>query len=63
VIGVSALLNEQQNIKKSVLMSRGFEGNGLNQKLSDSKDFTNLFQPVAGDGDAAVDAPVLISAF
>jgi hypothetical protein len=26
-------------------------------KTSDSKDFTNLFQPVAGDGDAAVDGP------
>jgi hypothetical protein len=41
-------------IKKSVLMSRGFEGKGLYRRVSDSKDFTNFFQPVAGYGDATV---------
>jgi hypothetical protein len=44
------------NIIKFLSMSRGFECRGLNQKLSDSKDFTNVFEPVAGDGDAAEDS-------
>jgi hypothetical protein len=43
------------NIKKFPLMSRGFEGRGLNLKWLDGEDFPNLIQPVAGDGDAAVD--------
>jgi hypothetical protein len=42
------------NIKKFPLMSRGFEGSGLYRRVSDSKDFTNFFQPVAGYGDAAM---------
>jgi hypothetical protein len=37
VIGVSALLNEKQNIKKFVLMSRGFEKFGLDRVMSDTK--------------------------
>jgi hypothetical protein len=35
-------------------MSRGFGKRGLSKKVSDSKDFTNFIQPVAGDGDAAM---------
>jgi hypothetical protein len=55
VTGVSALLNKKQNIKKFPLMSRGFEGRGLNRKRFNSKDITNIIQTVAGDGGAAVD--------
>ncbi len=37
-------------------MSRGFEEHGLDRKVSYTKNFTNFIQPVAGFGDAAVDA-------
>ena len=30
----------------------------MNRMMSDSKDFTNFFQAVAGDGDPAVDGGV-----
>jgi hypothetical protein len=40
-------------------MSRGFEELGLDRRASDTKDFTDFIQPVAGDGDAAVDENVL----
>jgi hypothetical protein len=39
-------------------MSRGFEENGWNRKASDTKDFANFVQAVAGDGDAAVDGRI-----
>lgn len=35
--------------------SSGFDETSLDWMVSDTKDFTNFFQPVAGDGDAVVD--------
>ncbi len=37
-------------------MSRGLEEIGLDRKVSYTKNFTNFIQPVAGFGDAVVDA-------
>jgi hypothetical protein len=39
-------------------MSRGFKGRGLDLKVSDTKDFPNFLESVAGDGDAAVDGGI-----
>lgn len=46
---------EKLNTRKFLLMSRGFAGAGLSQKMSVIQDITNFFQVVAGDGNAAVD--------
>ena len=45
------------DIKKFLLMSRGFEELGLDRKVSDSKDFANFVQAVTGDGNTMVDEP------
>ena len=37
-------------------MSRGFEDSGLNWKVLDCKDFTNVFQFAVGEGDTTVGA-------
>jgi hypothetical protein len=38
-------------------MSIGFEGRGLKRKRLDTKGYTNIFEPIVGHGDAAVDGP------
>jgi len=35
-------------------MSRGFASKGENQQISDTQDFSNFMQAVAGDGDVTV---------
>jgi len=47
--------------RKFPLMSRGFESRSLKMKVSDSKDFTDVFQANTCDGDAAVCAPAVSS--
>ena len=44
------------NIRKFLLMSRGFEERGGHQKLSDAKDFANFNQVVVGNENSAIDA-------
>ena len=46
-------------IKKSVLMSRGFEVRAGYQKVSYAQNLPNFLQPAADDGGAAVDENVL----
>jgi hypothetical protein len=46
------------NIKIFFLMSRDLENRGGHQKASNTRDFANVIQPIAGDGDEAADGSI-----